>query len=59
MMFRTYSHAVGGLATADVSFGEVWTTAAWTIVLACEPEKGVRPGLPYWMGLKRAGGKKK
>ena len=38
---------------ADVGFGEVWTTAAWTIVLACEPEKQGRPGLPYWMGLKR------
>jgi hypothetical protein len=37
-------------SNSDVSFGEVWTTAAWTIVLACEPEKGVRPGLPAWMG---------
>jgi len=43
-------------SNSDVSFGEVWTTAAWTIVLACEPEKGGRPGLPYWMGLKRVGG---
>jgi hypothetical protein len=40
-------------SNSDVTFGEVWTTAAWTIVLASEPEKGVRPGLPYWMGLKR------
>jgi hypothetical protein len=40
-------------SNSDVSFGEVWTTAAWTIVLACEPEKGIRPGLPYWMGLQR------
>ena len=39
---------------SDVSFGEVWTTAAWAVVLACEPEKKGRPGLPYWMGLKRA-----
>ena len=36
---------------SDVSFGDVWTTAAWTIVLACKPEKKCRPGLPYWMGL--------
>lgn len=41
-------------SNSDVSFGEVWTTASWAIVLACEPEKKGRPGLPYWMGLKRA-----
>jgi len=46
-------------SNSDVSFGEVWCTAAWTVVLACQPEKGQRPGLPYWMGLKRAGGGKK
>ncbi|MDF1701750.1 MAG: DUF6288 domain-containing protein [Planctomycetota bacterium] len=40
-------------SNSDVSFGEVWTTAAWTVVLACEPEKKGRPGLPYWMGQKR------
>jgi hypothetical protein len=40
-------------SNSDVSFGQVWTTAAWAIVLGCEPEKGVRPGLPYWMGLER------
>ncbi len=38
---------------SDVTFGEVWTTAAWAIGLACEPETKGRPGLPYWMGLKR------
>ena len=40
-------------SNADVGFGQVWTTAAWAIVLGCEPEKGGRPGLPYWLGLKR------
>jgi hypothetical protein len=39
-----------GESNTDVAFGEVWTTAAWTIVLACEPEKGGRPGLPAWFG---------
>jgi hypothetical protein len=36
---------------SDVNFGEVWTTAAWAVVLACEPVKGGRPGLPAWMGM--------
>jgi len=39
-------------SNSDVSFGEVWTTAAWAIVLGCEPTKE-RPGLPAWMGLAR------
>jgi len=39
-------------SNSDVSFGDVWTTAAWAIVLACEPSRdGARPGLPAWMGL--------
>ena len=38
-------------SNSDVTFGEVWTTAAWAVVLGCEPEKGRRPGLPAWMGL--------
>ena len=46
-------------SNSDVTFGEVWCTAAWTIVLACLPEAGGRPGLPYWMGLKRADGQKR
>ncbi|MHC5012547.1 MAG: DUF6288 domain-containing protein, partial [Planctomycetota bacterium] len=37
-------------SNADVTFGEVWTTAAWTIVLACEGDGEERPGLPAWMG---------
>jgi hypothetical protein len=40
-------------SNSDVSFGEVWTTAAWAIVLGSEPVKGGRPGLPAWMGLPR------
>ncbi len=39
-------------SNSDVSVGEVWMTATWAIVLACEPSKdGSRPGLPAWMGL--------
>lgn len=52
---RPWRETVSMGSNSDVSFGEVWTTAAWAIVLACEPEKGGRPGLPYWMGLKRVG----
>lgn len=44
-----YENPVGESNT-DVTFGDVWTTASWTIVLACEPVKGGRPGLPAWFG---------
>ncbi len=37
-------------SNSDVTFGEVWTTAAWAVVLGCEPVKGGRPGLPVWTG---------
>jgi hypothetical protein len=37
-------------SNSDVSFGQVWTTAAWAIVLGCEPSDE-RTGLPAWMGL--------
>jgi len=37
-------------SNSDVTFGEVWTTAAWAVVLGCEPVKGGRPGLPVWLG---------
>ncbi len=48
---RPWHESLSMGSNSDVTFGQVWTTAAWTIVLACEPEKGVRPGLPAWMGL--------
>ncbi len=51
---RPWRETISGGSNADVGFGEIWTTAAWTIVLACEPEKAGRPGLPYWMGRARA-----
>ncbi len=52
---RPWRESLSMGSNSDVSFGEVWTTAAWAIVLGCEPVKGGRPGLPYWMGLKRGG----
>jgi len=44
-------------SNSDVGFGEVWTTAAWAIVLGCEPERDGRPGLPAWMGRREPEGK--
>jgi len=35
---------------SDVDFGEVWTTAAWTIVLAADGQKDGLPGLPATTG---------
>ena len=37
-------------SNSDVSFGEVWTTAAWAIVLGAEPFDGRKGGLPTWLG---------
>ncbi len=50
---RPWHESLSMSSNSDVTFGEVWTTAAWAIVLGCQPEKGGRPGLPYWMGMKR------
>lgn len=35
-------------SNSDVTFGEVWTTAAWAVVLGCDPAGNDRPGLPAW-----------
>lgn len=47
---RPFHETVQMGSNSDVSFGEVWTTAAWAVVLACEPVKAGRPGLPAWTG---------
>ncbi|MCG3135257.1 MAG: hypothetical protein HMLKMBBP_02782 [Planctomycetes bacterium] len=48
---RPFHESVAMGSNSDVSFGEVWTTAAWTLVLAAEPDKtSGRPGLPAWTG---------
>jgi hypothetical protein len=33
-----------------VSFGEAWTTAAWTVVLVAEPSPEGAVGFPAWSG---------
>ena len=44
-------HESKNSSNSDVTFGEVWTTAAWTCVLVAPPSKdGERPGLPAWTG---------
>lgn len=47
---RPFHESLAMGSNSDVSFGDVWTTACWAIVLACEPVKGGRPGLPAWLG---------
>jgi hypothetical protein len=39
-------------SNSDVTFGEVWTTAAWTIVLVSEPSKDGKHGFPAWFGTR-------
>jgi len=42
---RPWHESLAMGTNVDVDYGEVWTTAAWAVVLACEPAKE-RPGLP-------------
>ena len=49
---RPWHESLSLSSNSDVTFGEVWTTAAWAVALGCMPEKNGRPGLPYWMGMK-------
>lgn len=55
---RPWHETVGMKSNTDVTFGEVWTTAAWTVVLASEPERDGRPGLPAWRGETATGAKR-
>lgn len=45
---RPWHETLSMASNSDVSFGEVWTTASWAIVLLCKPTGDVR-GLPAWM----------
>lgn len=47
---RPWSESVRMASNSDVSFGEVWTTACWTCVLACQPPKKSSGGLPALLG---------
>jgi hypothetical protein len=47
---RAWRESLSIGSNSDVSFGQVWTTSAWAVVLGCEPSDE-RPGLPAWMGL--------
>jgi hypothetical protein len=46
-------------SNSDVDFGEVWTTAAWAIVLAADGKKDGLPGLPATTGKIAAKGEAK
>jgi len=50
---RPWHETLGLGSNTDVSFGEVWTTTAWTLVLSAAPGKSGRPGLPLFLHLKR------
>ncbi|MHC4548354.1 MAG: DUF6288 domain-containing protein [Planctomycetota bacterium] len=50
---RPWHESIGLQSNSDVTFGEVWTTAAWTIVLASEPSREGTVGYPAWLGKRR------
>jgi len=47
---RPWHETVSTGSNTDVSFGEVWTTAAWAIALSAAPVKDGSSGLPAWCG---------
>jgi hypothetical protein len=47
---RPWHESLSMSSNSDVAFGEVWTTAAWTIVLVSEPSKDGKHGFPAWFG---------
>jgi hypothetical protein len=47
---RPWHESVSIGSNSDVTFGEVWTTAAWTIALSAAPAKDESGGLPAWCG---------
>jgi len=47
---RPWAESLGMGSNSDVSFGEVWTTAAWTVVLVSQPVKDGAVGFPAWSG---------
>jgi len=47
---RPWYESVSMGSNSDVTFGEVWTTAAWAIALSAAPAKDGSGGLPGWCG---------
>lgn len=47
---RPWHESVSMGSNSDVSFGEVWTTAAWTVALLAAPDERAGTGLPAWCG---------
>ena len=47
---RPWHESVSMGSNSDVTFGEVWTTAAWTIVLVTPPSAEGAVGFPAWSG---------
>jgi hypothetical protein len=47
---RPWHESLSMSSNSDVTFGEVWTTAAWAMVLTAETPKDKSRGFPAWFG---------
>jgi hypothetical protein len=47
---RPWHESLSMGSNSDVTFGEVWTTAAWAMVLASETPRDKSRGFPAWFG---------
>jgi len=55
---RPWHESLAMGSNSDVSFGQVWTTAAWAIVLGCDPKTTSKGGLPVWLGRTKPRGRR-
>ena len=49
---RPWHESLSMKSNSDVTFGEVWTTGAWAMVLVSEESKDGKRGFPAWYGRK-------
>ncbi len=50
---RPWHESISMQSNSDVDLGQVWTTAAWAVVLVADPKDSLGAGLPGWTGASR------
>lgn len=52
---RPWHESLSMSSNSDVTFGEIWTTAAWAVILGADPKENPKGGLPVWLGKTKLG----
>ena len=53
---RPWHESLSMGSNSDVTFGQIWTTAAWAVILGADPKENPKGGLPVWLGKTKAAG---